>query len=75
MRLPRDGAGVAKERAMRRRQLKRLWAQLKHLAGMELKQKNLLMKLGAARAQAPKAWWLVVVDVASDGTGFSYRLD
>jgi len=66
---------VAKERAMRRRQLKWLWARLKQLAAMELKPKELLMKLGAARSQAPKAWRLVVVDVASDGTGFSYRLD
>jgi Transposase DDE domain len=66
---------VAKERAMRRRQLKWLWARLKQLAAMDLTQKELLMKLGAARSQAPKAWRLVVVDVAPDCRGFSYRLD
>lgn len=66
---------VAKERAMRRRQLKWLWARLKQLAAMELSREELLMKLGAARSRAPKAWRLVVVDVATGGTQFSYRLD
>ena len=66
---------VAKERAMRRRQLKWLWARLKQLAAMELTQKELLLKLGAARSRAAKAWQFVVVDVASDRIGFSYRLD
>jgi hypothetical protein len=41
---------VAKERAMRRRQLKRLWARLKQLSAMQLTREELLMKLGAARA-------------------------
>ena len=58
--LPQDGElyvfaqsadRVAKERAMRNRQLKRLWARLKQLAGMTLTHKELLMKLGAARSQ------------------------
>src|SRR6266404_3645304 len=39
---------VAKERAMRRRQLKRLWARLKQLSTMQLTREELLMKLGAA---------------------------
>src|SRR5262250_2110343 len=38
---------VAKERAMRRRQLKRLWARLKQLSTMRLTREELLMKLGA----------------------------
>ena len=38
---------------MRRRQLKRLWARLKRLSEMRLKREALLMKLGAARANAP----------------------
>jgi hypothetical protein len=42
---------IAKERAMRTRQLKRLWARLKQLSGMTLTHKELLMKLGAARSQ------------------------
>src|SRR6058998_1766273 len=40
---------VNKERAMRRRQLKRLWQRLKELQGMKLKRDRLLMKLGAAK--------------------------
>ena len=35
---------VAKERAMRRRQLKRLWARLKQLSTMPLTREELLMK-------------------------------
>jgi transposase len=66
---------VAKERAMRRRQLKWLWQRLKQLAGMKLTREELLMKLGAARAHAPTAWRLIAVDVAEDRATFSYRLD
>jgi hypothetical protein len=40
---------VNKERAKRRRQLKRLWARLRQLATMALSREELLMKLGAAR--------------------------
>jgi transposase len=54
---------VNKERAMRRRQLKGLWHRLKELQGMELKRDALLMKLGAARQQAPSAWRLVKVQL------------
>src|SRR6202790_829029 len=46
-------ARVAKERAMRLRQLKWLWARLKQLAEMDLTREELLMRLGAARARAP----------------------
>jgi hypothetical protein len=42
---------VAKERAMRRRQLKRLWARLRQISTMQLTREELLMKLGAARDQ------------------------
>jgi hypothetical protein len=45
----------AGERAMRRRQLKWLWARLKQLSMMALSREQLLMKLGAARAHAPAA--------------------
>src|SRR6267154_1467941 len=51
---------VAKERAMRRRRLKRLWARLKQLSTMQLTREELLMKLGAARDQSRSAWRLVV---------------
>ena len=39
---------VGKERAIRRRQLKRLWARLKQLSTMEISREELLMKLGGA---------------------------
>ena len=82
--LPQDGEvyvlaesrdRVAKERAMRRRQLKWLWVRLKQLAAMKVEREELLMKLGAARAKAPTAWRLVEVKVASRGATFTYRLD
>ena len=57
---------VAKERAMRRRQLKRLWARLKQLSTMQLTREELLMKLGAARDQSRIAWRLAVIEVAAD---------
>jgi len=66
---------VAKERAMRRRKLKWLWTRLKQLSAMQLGREELLMKLGAARAQAPSAWRLVAIDVDPAGARFSYRLD
>ena len=66
---------VHKERAMRRRQLKWLWARLARLATMKLQREELLMKLGAARAKAPAAWRLIDVDVAASGATFSYRLN
>ncbi len=66
---------VAKERAIRRRQLKRLWARLKQLSTMQLTREELLMKLGAARDQSRTAWRLAVIEVAADCATFSYRLD
>jgi hypothetical protein len=82
--LPQDGElyvfaesrdRIAKERAMRRRQLKWLWARLKQLAAMKLKREELLMKLGAARSQAPTAWRLVKITVDKKAASFSYQLD
>ena len=66
---------VLKERAIRRRKLKRLWARLKEISAMELNRDELLMKLGAARAKGPAAWRLVDVEVASEGASFSYALN
>jgi Transposase DDE domain len=82
--LPQDGElyvfaqsidRVAKERAMRRRQLKWLWARLKQLSAMQLTREELLMKLGAARAKAPTAWRLIEVKVPKRSATFTYRLD
>ena len=81
--LPQDGElyvfaqsadRVAKERAMRQRQLKRLWARLKQLSEMTLTQQELLMKLGAARSQYPSGWRLVEVEVEKHTPRFTYRL-
>jgi transposase len=72
--LPQDGElyvfaqsrdRVAKERAMRRRQLKWLWKRLAKIAAMTLTREELLMKLGAARSRAPTAWRLVGIKVAN----------
>ncbi len=82
--LPRDGElyvfaqsadRVAKERAMRRRQLKWLWARLKQLSAMRLSREELLMKLGAARQKTPTAWRLVTIEVSPSSANFNYRLD
>jgi len=66
---------IAKERAMRRRQLKWLWARLKKLSTMRLARDALLMKLGAAKTKTPAAWRLVEIEVAARGANFTYRLD
>jgi transposase len=82
--LPQDGElyvlaqsrdRVAKERAMRRRQLKWLWKRLGQIAAMKLTREERLMKLGAARSHAPTAWRLVRLAVAKTGAAFSYHLD
>jgi len=65
---------VTKERAMRRRQLKWLWARLKKLVEMDLSREERLMKLGAARSKAPSAWRLVKTDVDKTGA-LTYALD
>ncbi len=61
--LAQSRSRVHKERAMRRRKLKWLWARLKELAAMDLTREELLMRLGAARAKGPAAWRLVTVKV------------
>jgi transposase len=73
--LARSHARILKERAIRRRKLKWLWARLKEISKMELKRDQLLMKLGAARAHGPAAWRLVDVEVAPEGANFSYSLN
>ncbi len=82
--LPQDGElyvfaqstnRVAKERAMRRRQLKWLSGRLKQLAGMKLSREELLMRLGAARKQARTAWRLIAIEVAADSAAPGHRVD
>jgi hypothetical protein len=52
---------VSKERAIRRRKLKALWARLKELKEQRPSVAALLMKLGAAKAEAGRVWSLVEV--------------
>ena len=73
--LAQSRARIHKERAMRRRKLKWLWARLKQISGMSLGREELLMKLGAARANARAAWRLLDIEVAKDAARFSYALN
>jgi Transposase DDE domain len=66
---------VTKERAMRQRQLKWLWARLGKLAAMNVSYEEKLMKLGAARSKAPTAWRLVDVTLDKQSAVLSYSLN
>jgi hypothetical protein len=66
---------IHKERAMRRRKLKWLWARLRQISAMKIDRKELLMKLGDARGKARAAWRLIDVNVAAEGTSFSFTLN
>ena len=61
--LARSEGRRKKERAMRRRRLKRLWNRLHELQQQKLTRDELLLKLGAAKADAGKAYRLVEVRV------------
>jgi hypothetical protein len=71
---------LGKERAMRRRRLKKLWQRLAQLQQMRLSRDELLIKLGQAKEEAGRVVWkLVQITVAqpdqSSGPLLSYRLD
>jgi hypothetical protein len=66
---------IAKERSMRRRQMKWLWARLKKLSTMKLTRDALLMKLGAAQSKTPAAWRVVSIEIAIDGASFGFWLN
>ena len=61
--LARSQGQVHKERAMRRRRLKRLWKRLHELQGQKLSRDQLLLKLGAAKKDAGQAYRLVDIDL------------
>lgn len=73
--LAQSRARIEKERAMRRRKLKWLWARLREISAMTLSREELLMKLGAARAKARAAWRLVDIEVAPADATFSFTLN
>ena len=81
--LPQDGElyvfaasedRIAKERGMRRRQMKWLWRRLKQLSEMQLTREALLMKLGAAQSKTPAAWRLVKIEVDEHTPRFTFEL-
>lgn len=76
--LARSGGRVDKERSMRRRRLKKLWARLAEIKAMKnLGHDECLMKLGAARKAAGRAWHLVKTEAAPKdkaATDFTYTL-
>jgi transposase len=62
--LARSARRTGKERSMRRRRLKKLWKRLHELKAMKKQTRDeLLMRLGAARKEAGRAWALVEVQV------------
>ena len=66
---------VAKEHAMRGRQLKWLWKRLRELAAMQISGDDMLMKLGAARSRAPNAWRLIDIELGRESSMFLYTLN
>jgi hypothetical protein len=78
--LARSAGRQDKERAMRRRRLKRLWKRLHELQRQTLSRDALLLKLGAAKKDAGRAYGLVRIQVpASDqpvtAATFTFALD
>jgi transposase len=80
--LARSDGRADKERAMRRRRLKRLWKRLQELRRQELTRDQLLLKLGAAKKEAGRAYGLVDLQlpevaqpVTPDTFRFSLRKD
>jgi transposase len=61
--LARSEGRWQKERAMRRRRLKSLWKRLQELQAQELERDQLLLKLGAAKAEAGRAYGWVEVQL------------
>jgi transposase len=70
--LARSGDRIQKERAIRRRRLKRLWRRLHELAAMKHQShEKLLMRLGAAKQEAGQVWRLAEIVISP----FSFRLN
>ena len=64
--LARSNGRMHKERAMRQRKLKRLWKRLQQLQRQKLTRDQLLIKLGAAKKDAGKAYALVNIALPKD---------
>ncbi len=61
---------IHKERSMRKRKLKRLWRRLQELQGQKLSRDQLLIKLGAAKKDAGRAYALVEIQLPKDDADF-----
>ena len=77
--LVRSERRVLKERSMRRRRLNKLWKRLGELHRQSNRRDQLMLKLGAAKKEAGRAWFLVEVQVPRTdkelaAQGFTYRL-
>lgn len=73
---------IHKERAMRRRKLKKLWQRLHVLQTQKLTRDQLLIKLGSAKKEAGRAYSLIEIrlpkdekDFKANGFGFALRKD
>lgn len=79
--LTRSGGRCDKERSMRRRKLRKLWKRLHEIQSMKNQKRDaLLLRLGAAREQAGKAWELVDIELpkpreAVTAESFRFRLN
>jgi len=79
--LTRSGGRRDKEQSMRRRKLRKLWERLQQIRGMKrLDRDELLLKLGAAKRDAGKAWALVDISLpaprhAVTPETFTFRLN
>ena len=78
--LAKSAGRMDKERAMRRRRLKRFWKRLHQLQQQKLTRDQLLIKLGAAKKEAGRAYYLVDIqlpekdqDVTAQTFKFSLR--
>ena len=58
---------ILKERSMRRRRLKKLWQRLHELRHQSNRRDQLLLKLGAAKKEAGRAWHLVDIHMPKAG--------
>jgi transposase len=59
--MARSDRRISKERGIRRRRLKKLWRRLKELQGQTITRDSLLLKLGAAKKEAGRAYSLVEI--------------
>jgi transposase len=59
--MARSDGRVSKERGIRRRRLKKLWNRLKELQSQTITRDSLLLKLGAAKKEAGRAYSLIEI--------------